>query len=188
MHMAKNALILHGTDATPAHNWFVWLRDELETRGYEVWLPQLPHSEKPSTKIYNEFIFSNKEFQFGDDTILIGHSSGAVEILSLLENLDTKVKAAFMVSAFKDWLGWESLSDLFVPPFNFENIKGKASELIFIHSDNDPYCPLAHATYLSEQVKGRLIVKPSQGHFNTEISNKYKQFPELLEIIEKYAN
>jgi predicted alpha/beta hydrolase family esterase len=186
--MSKNALILHGTDATPGHNWFVWLKIELEQLGYEVWLPQLPHSDRPSTKVYNEFLLSNNDFKFGEETIIIGHSSGAVEVLSILENLDSKVQAVFLVSAFKDWLGWESLNDLFVPKLNFGNIKGKADEIIFIHSDNDPYCPLSHPTYLAEQVDGKLVVMQGQGHFNTEVSNKYKRFPELLDIIQKYTS
>jgi predicted alpha/beta hydrolase family esterase len=182
----KNALILHGTDASPSHNWFTWLKNELEKLDYNVWLPQLPHSERPSTKIYNDFILSNKEFSFTNETIIIGHSSGAVEALSLLEHVESKIKAAFLVSAFKDWLGWESLKDLFVPPLNFEKIKDKSDNFIFIHSDNDPYCPLKHPKYLAEQVSGKVIIKTGQGHFNTELGNQYKQFPELLEIIQRY--
>ena len=38
----KQALILHGTDATPVNNWFTWLNEQLEQDGYKVWLPQLP--------------------------------------------------------------------------------------------------------------------------------------------------
>jgi uncharacterized protein len=182
----KNALILHGTDASPAHNWFTWLKNELEKLNYDVWLPQLPNSERPSTKIYNAFLLSNEDFRFTTDTIIIGHSSGAVEALSLLEHLDSKIKAAHLVSAFKNWLGWESLNDLFVPPLEFEKIKGKANNIVFIHSDNDPYCPIEHPKYLAEQVNGEVIIKPGQGHFNTELGNQYKQFPELLEIIQRY--
>ena len=91
-----------------------------------------------------------------------------------------------MVSAFKDWLGWESLNDLFVPKLNFNNIKGKAENLVFIHSDNDPYCPIEHPEYLANKVEGELIIKTGQGHFNTEQSNDYKRFPELLDIIKTY--
>ena len=47
--------------------------------------------------------------------------------------------------------------------------------------------PLEHAQYLAEQVGGELIVKSGQGHFNTELSEQYRAFPELLELIEKNA-
>lgn len=182
----KNALILHGTDASPADNWFGWLQKELETIGYNVWLPQLPHADKPSTKIYSEFLLANKEFEFTSETILIGHSSGAVEALSLLEYVENPIKSAFMVSAFKDSLGWEALEDLFITPLNFEKIKDKAENFIFVHSDNDPYCPIDHAEFLAEQVDGELFIKSGQGHFNTELGSQYEKFPELLELIQQY--
>lgn len=182
----KQALILHGTSATPASNWFTWLKEQLEQDGYKVWLPQLPSSDKPSTKTYNEFLLSNPDFVFTDDTIVIGHSSGSVEVLSLLQHLPEgkKVKAVFLVSAFRDDLGWDALTDLFVEPFDFEKIRTKADKFVFFHSDNDPYCPLEGAKYLAEQVGGELIVKTGQGHFNTELSGQYKAFPELLELIQ----
>ena len=182
----KHALILHGTDATPAHNWFGWLKEQLEQDGYSVWLPQLPNSAMPSTKAYSEFLLSNPDFVFDDETIIIGHSSGAVEIFSLLRHLpdDARIRAAYLVSAFKDDLGWESLTGLFEEPFDFEKIKTKANKFVFLHSDNDPYAPLEQARYLSEQVGGELIIKTGQGHFNTELSEAYKEFPLLLHIIE----
>lgn len=181
----KQALILHGTDATPEDNWFSWLKEQLEQSGYKVWLPQLAASDRPNAKIYNQFLLSNQTFEFNEETIIIGHSSGAVEILHLLQNLpaDKKIKAAFLVSAFKDDLGWDALTGLFDEPFDFAKIKSMSDKFVFIHSDNDPYVPFEHAEYLTKQVGGELILKPGQGHFNTELSDKYKQFSELLELI-----
>ena len=152
-----------------------------------MWLPQLPNSDKPNTETYNKFLLSNPDFDFNEETIIIGHSSGAVEALSLLQHLpdNAKVKAVFLVSAFKDDLGWDALTGLFTEPFDLEKVKAKAEKFVFIHSDNDPYVPLEHAQYLAEQVGTELIVKSGQGHFNTELSEQYKAFPELLELIEK---
>lgn len=185
----KQALILHGTDATPQSNWFTWLKGKLEKDGYKVWLPQLPNSDTPNTKVYTDFLLSEPDFTFDDETIIIGHSSGAVEVLHLLQKLsdDTKIKAAFLVSAFKDDLGWDALGGLFDEPFDFASIKTKAGKFTFLHSDNDPYCPIEHAQYLSGQVGGELIIKSGQGHFNTELGEQYKVFPELLEIIRENA-
>ena len=153
-------LILHGTDGSPESNWFMWLKGVLIGKGHEVWLPQLPHSNTPSTKIYNKFLLSNSDFIFDKDTIIIGHSSGAVEILSLLQHLPPEliVKATVLVSAFKDDLSWDTLKGLFIEPLDFDEIKKHCLNFIFIHSDNDPYCPVEHAEYLAEQTEGKLIV------------------------------
>ncbi|MCL5438657.1 MAG: alpha/beta hydrolase [Patescibacteria group bacterium] len=164
----KNALILHGTNSNSSANWFPWLKKELEKLRYKVWVPNLPFSEKPNIQRYNNFIFSNKDWEFDNDSVIIGHSSGAVEILGLLEALPntTTVDKCILVGSFMNNLGWDSLKELFLKPFDFKQIKKHAKEFVFIHSDNDPYCPLEHAKYLSKQLGGKLIVKKGQGHFS----------------------
>ncbi len=182
----KNALILHGTDSTPKQNWFSWLGKELEKLGYSVWIPQLPKAETPSVQRYNKYLLNADKFEFNKDSILIGHSSGSVAILGLLEQLpsDVKVDTCYLVGSFKDDLGRDSLKDLFSNPFNFELIKQKVNKFVFIHSNNDPYCPLEHAKYLSEKLNAKLIVKKGQKHFSVDtMGEQYRQFPLLLELI-----
>lgn len=176
----KNALLLHGTDASSASNWFPWLRRELIEKGYDVWVPDLPHAEKPNIQRYNKFIFAHG-FVFTSSSVLIGHSSGAVAILGLLEALpnDIQVDTCILVGSFRNDLGWESLKELFIKPFDFKKIKSRARKFIFIHSDNDPYCPLEHAAYLSAQLHGTLLVKHGEAHF----SGNHVTIPEILELL-----
>lgn len=180
-----NFLILHGTGATPAANWFMWLKGALVGKGHRVWLPQLPDSDNPSAEAYTQFLLANKDFTYDENTIVIGHSSGAVEILHLLQHLPegTAVKAAILVSVFKDDLGWDNLGGLFKEPFDFDRIAAHCQDFTYVHADNDPYCPIEHAEYFAGQTGGKLITIAGQGHFNTELGPKYKRFPELLEII-----
>lgn len=182
----KNALILHGTGGSSKINWFEWLSKELEKERYKVWVPDLPNANKPNIQRYNDFIFSNKDWEFNKDSILIGHSSGAVAIFGLLQALpeDFQVDTCYLVGAFKDDLGWDDLEELFIEPFDFELIKKKARKFIFVHSDDDPYCPLEHAEYLSEKLDGELIVKEGQKHFSVgTYGEEYKKFPFLIELI-----
>ncbi len=88
------------------------------------------------------------------------------------------------MGSFKDNLGWDSLDGLFEKPFDFKKIKKSAKSFIYIHSDNDPYCPLDHAKYLHNKTGGRLIVIKGEQHFSTEAGGeKYKQFPLMLEYL-----
>lgn len=187
----KNAIILHGTSNTPEGNWFRWLEKELQNRSYEVWLPRLPDAGTPNAKKYNQLLL-NHNFDFNSETILIGHSSGAVSILNLLQALpsEVKIKASFLVGAFKAPEGNPARSELFLfpEPFNFEKIKSHCNKFVFIHSDNDPYCPLSDAEFLAHELNGELVVKKGQGHFNLEASPKYNEFPILLELIDKEIN
>jgi hypothetical protein len=185
----KNALILHGTYGTPNKNWFQWLKKELEQLDYKVWVPQLPKPEKPNLERYNKFLLS-KDFEFNKDTIIIGHSSGAVAILGLLEGLPKgiKINSAYLIAGFIDTLGWDELNELFLKPFNYKLIKTKAKKFTYFHSDNDPYIPLEQAKYLVSKTDGELVLLPGEKHFSIDAGgSKYKKFPELLAKIKQTA-
>jgi len=184
----KNALVLYGTGGNAKKNWFPWLKEELEKEGWKVWVPDLPQADKPNIRHYNKFIFANKVWEFNKDSILVGHSSGAVAILGLLQESPEgiQVDTCYLIGVFKNDLGWDSLNGLFEKEFDFEKIKSKAKHFIFIHSDNDPYCPLEHAQFLSKKLHGKLIVKKGQKHFSVStFGKKYSKFPFLLKEIAK---
>ncbi len=182
----KNAVILHGTNGNSEQNWFPWLKKELEKNGYKVWVPDLPQSDKPNIHRYNQCFFDNKDWAFDSETVLIGHSSGAVAILGLLQALpeDAAVQACYLVGSFKNDLQWDELKELFVEPFDFDSIRKKSRLFYFLHSDNDTYCPLDHAEYLHEKIGGDLIVLPGQKHFSVgTYGEAYRKFPYLLHLI-----
>ena len=131
----KNAIIFHGTGDSPNDYWFPYLRKELEKRGYEVWAPLLPNAENPNLKDWLSFILENGKIT--SETMLVGHSSGARIILSILENVDTKIEKAILVSGYAKPLSKDSNSEKGKEEFDWEKIKGKFQDIIFINSDND---------------------------------------------------
>lgn len=180
----KTAIILHGTLGSPDGNWFKWLKDELERRGLTVWLPQLPHAEQPSLMEWQQFVQEHCPFSINEETLIIGHSSGAILALVLAQSAIKKIGAVVDVSVFHDnSLEWQPNSRLFDVEFDWFAMRQGVNELLFIHSDNDPYVPLDQAQYVAEKTSTEMIIIPGQGHFNLEQSSKYKQFPRLLEII-----
>lgn len=139
----KNAVILHGTLGSRGGNWFKWLKSELESKGLEVWLPNLPRAEQPSLKEWATFVLANCPFVIDQNTLIIGHSSGAILALILAQQNPTPVSAVVAISAFHDnSLNWEPNNRLFDKEFNWHDIRKNASKLLFVHSDNDPYVPL----------------------------------------------
>jgi len=186
----KNALILHGASNNSQGNWFPWLKRELEKRGYKVWSPDLPNSNEPNKENWLKTIFSNSEWQFNEDSVIIGHSAGATLILRILEELPEgeKVKKAILVAGVVE-LGTKSelfqyKKSLVEKPFNWEKIKKSAKELCFVCSDNDPYqCGADQGKIMQKHLGGKLVIKSGEGHFNLEKGEEYKQFPFILELL-----
>ena len=180
-------LILHGTRSDHTKHWFPWLKAELEKLGHEVWVPDLPNANRPNIGNYNKLLL-NSGWDF-NDSVVIGHSSGAVAILGLLPELPNgaKIKTAILAGSFTKRLSqspsWEMLRELFEEPFDYEAIKQKADNFLFVHSRDDPVCDIDQARELCRQVKGEMIEFDQMGHFTTSHNPKFTKFPELLEII-----
>jgi len=186
----KNALILHGAGNNSQGNWFPWLKEELEKQGYQVWSPDLPDSNVPMRDKWLGMIFGNKDWEFNEETIIIGHSAGATCILRILEQLPEGViinKAILVggvveLGTIADFFPYKR--DMVTAPFDWEKIKRSAKEFTFIASDNDPYqCGIDQAKIMESHLGGKVILKEGQGHFNLEIGPQYKQFPLLLTLI-----
>src|SRR3989344_3519750 len=133
----KNAILLHGLGSNPQSFWFPYLKKKLEEKGYSVWAPQLPNADIPDINIWLPYILENG--QFNGETVLVGHSAGAPLILSILENINTKVKQAILVAGFITPLDKENPEPILQDSYNWEKIKQNCGEFIFINSDNDPW-------------------------------------------------
>lgn len=180
----KTAIILHGTLGSPDGNWFRWLEQELTNKGFQVWLPQLPHPEQPSLQEWSDFVHKECPFAINSETLIVGHSSGSILALVLTQQNSEPVGGVVAVSVFHDnSLKWEPNNKLFDVAFDWEAIQANTRKLLFVHSDNDPYVPLHQAQFVADNCKAELLVIPGQGHFNLEQSDDYRQFPKLLEMM-----
>lgn len=186
----KRAVILHCFEGTSASHWYPWLKSELEKRGYEVWVPDMPSNYKPNARESTDFLLSqNWDF---NDNVLIGHSWGAVQALHLLQNLpeNQTVQTAVPVSAFTselpDKFDWSKpLSGLFEEPFDYGLIKTKARNFVFIHGDDDVVCDPKRAQWLAQQVGGEYTEIPGGKHFSTSNDPAFTQFQDLINILDQ---
>ena len=178
----KNAIILHGTGDKASDFWFPYVKKELEARGYDVWLPDLPNAEKPNVKDWLSFILKNSNID--NETVLIGHSAGAQIILSVLENIDIKIKLAILVSGYSKELPKDTLGPMNVTEFNWDLIRPHAEKFIFINSDNDPWgCDDKQGKIMFDNLGGRQIVL-HEGHMgSTKFNQPYKEFPLIIKLV-----
>ncbi|MDB5260267.1 MAG: putative Alpha/beta fold family hydrolase [Candidatus Nomurabacteria bacterium] len=178
----KNAIILHGTGTLNTEFWFPYIKEKLEEKGYEVWLPQLPNEDIPNLEEWLPFVLNDGKFN--EETILIGHSAGSQLILSILEKLNIKIHKAILVSGYAQSLR-ESASSENKPELNWNKIKEHAEEFIFINSDNDPWgCDDTQGKIMQEKLGGELILPKGEGHMGSTTYNQpYKEFPLLAELL-----
>lgn len=179
----KNAIILHGTKTKPNDYWYPWLKEKLEVKGFEVWLPELPRSDKPNREDWLSFILENGKFT--KDTMIIGHSAGAQIIPSILEKLDVKIKQVILVSGYAKALRKNAESENSIDDFNWSIVKDRAEDFIFLNSDNDPWgCDDKQGRIFFDNLGGTQIVK-HEGHMGTMTYNQpYKELPIVEKLID----
>ncbi len=180
----KRAVILHGTDGHPNINWLPWARNELENRGYKVWVPTLPGNHTPNHLVYDNFLRqSNWDFT---NNLIIGHSSGATTLLNLLsEEWFPKIDKAILVGTFLnekltktvDWHDPGQFANLFPEAeFDIDMLRKKSANYYFIHGDDDPYCDIEDARRLCSRLGGTFLTIRKGLH----LSSNRKELPELI--------
>jgi len=175
----KKALILQGWYQKPDSNWYPWLSKELEKKGYEVYLPDLPtiHTDKPSLK--KQLAYLDKLLKIDTNTTIIGHSLGCLLAMRIAET--RKVGKIIMVAGwdFDDLTKEHSL--FWKTKINHAKVKKNAKEIICVTSDNDPYFTAFSVEEMSKRLDAKCVLIKGKGHF----SDKYgvKKIPQLLKYI-----
>lgn len=185
--------VVHGTWGAGDGNWFPWLDDYLSQYDVRVTHPTLPDSKLPNYEERMSYI----EKEYGDfideDTIVIGHSSGAVTALHIAEQ--QKVKQIILVSPvlsvdneYKDSLSGffdektgQALFELYNRPVDDKRIEENSGPITVIFSDDDPYLP---KSFINEAKKmygsDNVFIIPGGKHLS---SNYVHGFFELLDYL-----
>lgn len=97
--------------------------------------------------------FMKKQLRVGADTVVIGHSSGAVAAMRLCE--DTQIRGLVLVSACHTDLGIESerQAGYYSRPWEWDKIKANAGWILQYHSDNDPFIPVDEARHVAQHLE-----------------------------------
>ena len=181
--MLNNVFIFHGTEGYPEENWFPWLKETLEAKGLKVIIPQFPSPPIIAAKINEWFdVLKKYESNINENTILIGHSLGAVFTLRILEKLNHPVKAVFLTGTpigVKPILNYDRDNSFSGFNFDWDKIKNQSKNFVVFQSDNDPYVSLDNGKQLANNLGIKLSFVPNAGHFNAKAG--YLKFDELWE-------
>jgi len=181
----KRAIIIHGWECTPKEQWLPWLGNKLREKGWMVEIPEMPNTNYPKL---TEWMNKLESLSPDENTVLIGHSLANALILKYLEKPNTKIIGSVMVAAW-DWLMndvKEYHETFFENDFNYEDIKKKDLPIVIVNSTTDPWIDFERSKKLADKINAQFVTIENAGHFMEK--DGYKEFPQLVTIIEKIFN
>jgi hypothetical protein len=163
-------------------NFYPHLAASLRAQGFEVALQEMPDPNVAREAIWLPFI--RETLKADDNTLLVGHSSGAVAGLRLAESL--RLKALLLVSVTPSDLDDENerASGYYSRPWEWAKVRENVEQVIQFASTDDPFIPLA---LQREARDGLQRAQAPAGHSFTyvELDNKSHFFGrEQVEILE----
>jgi hypothetical protein len=195
--MKKRVFIIHGWDGYPDEGWMLWLRRELEKRGFEIHSLAMPNTDKPRINKWVPFL-EEKVGEPDENTYFIGHSIGCQTILRYLEKLPENIKvggALFVAgwfnlkpAAMEDSEDAKIAQPWLETPINHKKILTHTKKFTAIFSDNDPCVFVEDADLFKQKLGAKIIIQQNKGHFCEEdgIVELPVVLDELLKITENY--
>ena len=190
----KRAFIVHGWDGHPQEGWFPWLKRELEARGFEVHVPQLPEPARPRIGNWVPAL-AHAVGTVDEETFFIGHSIGCQTIARYLASLPEGAVAggAVFVAGFftrltgleddpevqatdKHWLG---------APLDLRAVRARMRASVAIFSDDDPWVPLDNQGRFRDELGSKIRIEHARRHFSG--SNGITELPSALEAVLELA-
>lgn len=175
--MKKSALILHAWLNDPDKHWYPWLKSELETRGYTVYLPEIPTMNSNAPNLAAQMKCIEDTIPLDNNMLVLGHSLGCLLAMRLAEK--HVFGKLFLVA------GWD-FNDLttehqsfWTNNINHTAIKKNVNDIYCISSDNDPYMTAFTVEEMSRRLDGKFILMKGAGHFTKEFG--VTKIPEVLQ-------
>jgi len=161
-------------------NWFKYIADNLASDQVKCIIQRFPDPELARKEYWLPFI---KELGADENTILIGHSSGAVAAMRYAE--ENKILGSVLVSACHTDLGIEDerKSHYYDTPWDWEKIKSNQTFIGQYHSTDDPFIPVEEARFIHEKLDSDYFEFTDQEHFG--VVKPKNEFHEVVEYLKE---
>ena len=170
-------ILIHGNgNSTPGDNWLPYVKASLERLGFTVIARQFPDADLAPASSWLPFL--ENELCADDNSVLIGHSSGALAAMRYAEN--HKILGSILVGAMHTDLGIESekRSGYYDKPWQWDSIKNNQQWIIQFASTDDPWIPIEEPRFIHKKLSTEYYEYTDQGHFGGDYDKS--TFPELV--------
>ncbi|MDX8430450.1 MAG: alpha/beta hydrolase [Candidatus Algichlamydia australiensis] len=177
--MKKVVFVPGNGGATTADNWFPNLKKDLENAGIQVIAKEFPDPILARESYWFPHLIN--ELKVDKDTLLVGHSSGAIAAMKFAEN--HQIWGSILIGAYHTDLGMENekKSGYFDSPWDWKKIRANQKKIVLFASQDDPWVPIEHPRHIHKMLACEYHEFTDQGHFGGDY---YKEsFPELTAAI-----
>ncbi|MDP1835414.1 MAG: alpha/beta hydrolase [Chlamydiales bacterium] len=165
-------------------NWFPYAKAEFEKHNLEVIARDFPDSHLAREKYWIPFL--KDELKADENSILIGHSSGAIAAMRYAEK--NRILGSVLVGTYHTDLGidTEKISGYFDRPWQWDAIRANQKWIVVFASIDDPWIPIEEPRYLKDQLGADYHEYADQGHFGGDYLKL--TFPELVTSVLGHLN
>jgi predicted alpha/beta hydrolase family esterase len=184
----STVVVSHGLEARSDSVWFPTFGAELEAAGHQVVIPDLPHAATPKLKPWRETLAQAAATAPAADTVLVGHSIGAVNVLRFLEQHDSSTgvfAGVVLVSASVHEVGYDLLAEFFEGGFDWPRIRTAAKRFRALAAIDDPVNapdPFEHIEVLVRELGATAVVFPEGGHLGA-YPEDHIELPEAARLV-----
>jgi pimeloyl-ACP methyl ester carboxylesterase len=174
---APKVILIHGNGGcTAADFWLPSVERELAALGLAVINETFPDNLKARSTFWLPFLESLGADQ---QTILIGHSSGAVAAMRYAET--HRLLGSVLVGVCHSDLGdaFEAASGYYREPWQWDRIRANQRWIGIFSSSDDPHIPIAEPRFVAARLRGSYFEFDDRGHFTDSA------FPELTEFVRR---
>ncbi len=186
----QKILLIHGLGGNPQENWFPWFKKQMEERGFEVIIPDLPKPEKLYLKDWLSEL-GKLGITSDDDLFVMGHSLGGPAACQFILKNNLSVKKLILVAPVGKSSDWQQLKKYDFSedeiatiarfggvPIDFSKLKSLVMSSVLYFSKDDPYIPLNIQDDYKE-LNGAVRIFEDKKHFGSLWG--ITELPEILE-------
>ncbi|ODS51871.1 MAG: hypothetical protein ABS36_19050 [Acidobacteria bacterium SCN 69-37] len=163
MRERRKVILIHGNGGCTAGDyWLPWVERELAGDGLTVINRTFPDNVKARASFWLPFL---EELGADAQTVLIGHSSGALAAMRYAET--HRLLGSVLVGVCHTDLGdgFEAASGYFATPWRWDTIRANQSWMAVLHSTDDPHIPVAEARFVAARLRCSYFEFTDRGHF-----------------------
>lgn len=174
-----NALLLHWWCGNSEGNWLPWLQKELNRKLFDVYTPNLPHTNNPVLEEQIEYLDAYIS-DFKKWWYIVWHSLWCQLSMKFIEENNIKNSIIILVAPTHPWLALElceeilwdsykSLEQYYNTEINLKKINKLNNKYYIFLSDDDQYINMKNAKKYYKQIKNiEFIDFKNKWHFNTK--------------------